>query len=116
MLLIVDKINVLGKQILEGKHVFVDDGKPLEIIDYLDNLDSNDEIEPVENEMESFLASKLMGVGYGPKSLLEQWRENNVDDDHDRYDDDMYEGQEISNNIQTICDNLDIKFSGRKKK
>ncbi|GJR61974.1 probable LRR receptor-like serine/threonine-protein kinase, partial [Tanacetum coccineum] len=48
-------------------------------------------------------------VGYGLKSLLEQWRENNVDDNYEPYDDDMYEGQEIPNNIQTKCDNLDLK-------
>ncbi|GKD40079.1 RNA-directed DNA polymerase, eukaryota, reverse transcriptase zinc-binding domain protein, partial [Tanacetum coccineum] len=44
---------------------------------------NDDEVEPVENEMASFLASKPMSVGYGPKSLLEQWRESNVDDDYD---------------------------------
>ncbi|GJZ78959.1 hypothetical protein Tco_0643796 [Tanacetum coccineum] len=81
----------------------------LEKVDYLDNLGSNDEVEPVKNEMASFLVSKPMGVGYGLKNLLKQWREINVDYDYDPYDDDMYEGQEIPNNIQTICDDLDIK-------
>nr|GEW59197.1 RNA-directed DNA polymerase, eukaryota, reverse transcriptase zinc-binding domain protein [Tanacetum cinerariifolium] len=33
----------------------------------------------------------------------------NADYDYDPYDDDMYEGQEIPENIQFICDNLDIK-------
>ncbi|GJZ75993.1 zinc knuckle CX2CX4HX4C containing protein, partial [Tanacetum coccineum] len=75
----------------------------------------DDEVEPVDNEMTSFLASKSMGVGYGLKSLLEQWREDNVVDDYDPYDDDMYEGQEIPDNIQTICDNLDIKVRGRRR-
>ncbi|GJW52162.1 RNA-directed DNA polymerase, eukaryota, reverse transcriptase zinc-binding domain protein [Tanacetum coccineum] len=87
-----------------------DDGKPLENVDYPDNLGSDNEVEPIKNEMESFLASKLMGVGYGPKILLEQWRENDVDDDYDSYDNDMCESQKIPNNIQTICDNLDIKL------
>ncbi|GKA38380.1 hypothetical protein Tco_0730931 [Tanacetum coccineum] len=92
---IVDKNNVFEKQILEGKLVLVDDdGKPLENGDYLDNLANDDEVEP----------------------LVEQRRESNVDDDYDPYDDDMYEGHEIPNNIQTICDNLDIKVRGRKKK
>ncbi|GJX65322.1 hypothetical protein Tco_0299665 [Tanacetum coccineum] len=114
---IVNKISVLKKQILDGKLMFVnDDRKPLEKVDYMDNLGSNDEVEPVKNEMTCFLASKPMGVGYGPKSLLEQWIENNVDDDHDPYDDDMYEGRKILENIQTICDNLDIKVRGWKKK
>ncbi|GJT49678.1 zinc knuckle CX2CX4HX4C containing protein [Tanacetum coccineum] len=70
------------------------------------NLGNEDEVEPIDNEMEGFLASKPMGVGFGPKSLLKQWRESN---DYDPYNDDMYKGQEISDNIQTICDNLDIK-------
>nr|GEY61925.1 hypothetical protein [Tanacetum cinerariifolium] len=74
-----------------GKFVFVDDddddGKPLKNIDYPNNLCSDDEVEPAENEMTSFLASKPMGVGYGPK------------------------GQEIPDNIQTVCNNLDIKAS-----
>ncbi|GKE36211.1 hypothetical protein Tco_1459616, partial [Tanacetum coccineum] len=46
---------------------------------------------------------------YATKSLFEQWRKTYVDDDYDPHDDDMYEGQEISNNIQSICNNLDIK-------
>ncbi|GKA76146.1 hypothetical protein Tco_0782524, partial [Tanacetum coccineum] len=74
--LMVDKIHVIEKRILEGKLMFVDDDrKPLEKIDYPDNLGSDDEVEPVENKIASFLASKSMAVGYGPKSLLEQWRE-----------------------------------------
>ncbi|GJX41098.1 hypothetical protein Tco_0256088 [Tanacetum coccineum] len=72
-----------------------------------DYSDSDDEVEPVENETASFLESK--GVGYGPKSLWGQWRDTVVDDEYDPYDDDMYERQEIPENIQTICDNFDIK-------
>ncbi|GKB27432.1 hypothetical protein Tco_0866833 [Tanacetum coccineum] len=69
--LIVDKIKFLEKQILEGKLVLVDDdGKLLE-----------------------------KGVEYGPKSLLEQWRESNIENDYDPYDDDMHESQEIPDNI-----------------
>ncbi|GJR84790.1 RNA-directed DNA polymerase, eukaryota [Tanacetum coccineum] len=80
---IVDKINVLEKQILEGKLVLVDDArKPQKKVDYPVNLGNDDEVEPVDNEMTSFLVSKPIGVGYG---------------------------QEIPDNIQTICDNLDIK-------
>ncbi|GKE88492.1 hypothetical protein Tco_1565967, partial [Tanacetum coccineum] len=40
----------------------------------------------------------------------------NGDYDFDPYDDDMYEGQDIPDKIQDICDNLDIKVRGRKKK
>ncbi|GJR03460.1 reverse transcriptase domain-containing protein [Tanacetum coccineum] len=86
--LIVDKINILEKQILEGKLVLVDDdGKPLEKIDYPGDLE-----------------------------LVGTWREDNVVDEYDSYDDDMYEGQEIPDIIQTICNNLDIRVCGRKKK
>ncbi|GJS07850.1 hypothetical protein Tco_0364646, partial [Tanacetum coccineum] len=60
----------------------------------------------------SYLASKPSGVGYNTKSSLEQWREIYMDDDYDPYDDDMYEGLEIPDNIQSICDNLDIKVQG----
>ncbi|GJX76574.1 hypothetical protein Tco_0323385 [Tanacetum coccineum] len=45
-----------------------DDGKPLK-------KGCEDETESVDNEMESYLALKPSGVGYGTKSLLEQWRE-----------------------------------------
>ncbi|GJR76711.1 hypothetical protein Tco_0089076 [Tanacetum coccineum] len=46
---IVDKINVLEKQIMEGKLVLVDDdGNPLEKVDYPANLGIEDEVELVE--------------------------------------------------------------------
>ncbi|GJZ24800.1 hypothetical protein Tco_0562259 [Tanacetum coccineum] len=52
------------------------------------------------------------------QSLLEQWKESYENDDYeyDPYDDDMYEGQDIPDKLQAICDNLDIKVRGRKKK
>ncbi|GKF16388.1 hypothetical protein Tco_0061306, partial [Tanacetum coccineum] len=110
---IVEKINVLEKQILEGKLVLVDDdGKPLEKVDYPDNSDSDDEVEHVENETASFLASKELDV-------VRKACGNNggtVDDEHDPYDNNMYEGQELPKNIQTICDIFYMKVCGRKKK
>ncbi|GKA18586.1 hypothetical protein Tco_0698501 [Tanacetum coccineum] len=42
--------------------------------------------------------------------------EVNLVDDNDSYDDDMYEGQDIPDKIQDICDNLDIRVRGRRKK
>ncbi|GJY06895.1 hypothetical protein Tco_0373949 [Tanacetum coccineum] len=108
---LVEKINMFEKQLLEGKCVLVDDdGKPLK------KEDSEDKIEYVDNEMASYLASKSSRVGHGTKSLLEQWRETNVNDDYDPYDDDMYEGQDIPENIQSICANLDMKVRARMKK
>ncbi|GJW54974.1 hypothetical protein Tco_0099059 [Tanacetum coccineum] len=70
---IVEMINVLEKHILEDKLVFVDDNrKPLEKVDYPDNLGSDDEVEPLDNETTSYLALKSMGVRYGPKSLMDR--------------------------------------------
>ncbi|GJU05200.1 hypothetical protein Tco_1121630 [Tanacetum coccineum] len=97
---IVEKIDKLESLIIDGKLTLMDDeGKPLEKVEYSGDHDSEDEVEPVDNEMESFLASK--GVGYGTNNLLEQWRETyrNANYDYDPYDDDMYEGQEIPDNI-----------------
>ncbi|GJZ53377.1 hypothetical protein Tco_0608262 [Tanacetum coccineum] len=62
--------------LLEEKCVLVDDdGKPLETVDYSGGEGSEDEIESFDNEMSSYLALKPSRVGYGIKSLLEQWRE-----------------------------------------
>ncbi|GKC17333.1 hypothetical protein Tco_1014115 [Tanacetum coccineum] len=90
---IVNKTGKLEKVIIDGKKFLVDDeGKLLK--------------KPTER------------VGFDNNSLLEQWRDTyeNVDYDYDPYDDDMYEGHEISDKIQSICDSLDIKVRGRKKK
>ncbi|GKC10793.1 hypothetical protein Tco_1007575 [Tanacetum coccineum] len=64
-----------GNSVLKevGKLVLVDDdGKPHKNFDYLGNMGSGDEIEQVDNEIASFLASNPMGVRYVTKSLLEQ--------------------------------------------
>nr|GFA98731.1 hypothetical protein [Tanacetum cinerariifolium] len=89
---LIEKINSFEKQLLEGKCVLIgDDGKPLNNVDYSGHQGSDDELESRET--------------YG-----------NADVDYDTYDDDMYEGHEILENIQSICDNLDINVHGRKKK
>nr|GEZ59922.1 hypothetical protein [Tanacetum cinerariifolium] len=103
--------------IIDGKVSLVDDeGKLLKNVDYLGDHDSEDEFEPTDNEMASLMASER--VGFGTNSLLEQWKDTykNVDYDYDPYDDDTYEGHQIPDNIQSICDNLNIKLRGRKKK
>ncbi|GKC36628.1 hypothetical protein Tco_1049012 [Tanacetum coccineum] len=63
--------------------------KPLDKVDSSGDHDSEDEVESVDNEMASFLASKK--VGYGTNSMLEQWKKTyeNVDYDYDPYDDDI---------------------------
>nr|GEU81051.1 hypothetical protein [Tanacetum cinerariifolium] len=54
---------------------------------------------------------------YGTNSLLEQCRDSYPDnDDYDSYDDDMYENHDLSEHLQSICDDLDITVLGRKKK
>ncbi|GKB93015.1 hypothetical protein Tco_0979152, partial [Tanacetum coccineum] len=78
----VETTKELEKLIIEGKVTLVDDdGKPLKI------------------------------NGFGTKSLLEQWTDSyeNGDYDEDPYDDDIYEGHDLSDKLQDICDNLDIR-------
>ncbi|GJY76374.1 hypothetical protein Tco_0481490 [Tanacetum coccineum] len=114
---IVDKIRKLEKLIIDGKVTLVDDdGKPLKKVDYPGDHDSEDEVESVDNDMARSMA--LERVGFGTKSLLEQWKDSyeNGDYDEDPYDDDMYEGQDFPDKIQDICDNLDIRVRGRRKK
>nr|GEW02187.1 hypothetical protein [Tanacetum cinerariifolium] len=78
------------------------EGKPLTRVDSSNDHDSEDEVASVDNDMTNFMASN---------SLLEQWKESyeNGDYDYDPYDNDMYEGPDIPDKIQDICDNLDIK-------
>ncbi|GKC42243.1 hypothetical protein Tco_1059965, partial [Tanacetum coccineum] len=81
-------------------------------VEYSGDHDSEDEVEYVDNEMVSYLASKASGVGYGTNSMLEQWRKTygNVEFNYEPYDDDMYEGHKISDNLRSICDNSDINI------
>ncbi|GKB26115.1 hypothetical protein Tco_0865516 [Tanacetum coccineum] len=71
---LVEKINMFEKQLEGGCVLRDDDGKPLKNADYSGDQDSEDEIKYIDNEMASYLASKPARVGYGTKSLLEQWR------------------------------------------
>nr|GEY25647.1 hypothetical protein [Tanacetum cinerariifolium] len=53
---------------------------------------------------------------YDTNSLLEKWKDSYPDnDDYDPYDDDMYENHDLSENLQSICDDLDIMVRGRKR-
>ncbi|GKA83940.1 hypothetical protein Tco_0805535 [Tanacetum coccineum] len=114
--LIIKKIDKIEKMIIDEKVTLVDDeGKPLEKIDYSGDYNSEDGVASVDNEMASFLAKN---DGYDTQSLLEQWKESYENDDYeyDPYVDDMYEGQEISEKLQAICDNLNIRVRVRRKK
>nr|GEX66885.1 hypothetical protein [Tanacetum cinerariifolium] len=70
-----------------------DDGKSLKKIDYSDDHDSEDEF------------AGTMGDTY-----------ESGDYNEDPYDDDMYEGKDLPDKIQDICDSLDIRVRGRRKK
>nr|GEY81245.1 hypothetical protein [Tanacetum cinerariifolium] len=114
---IVDKIRKIEKLIIDGKATLVDDdGKPLKNFEYPDDHNSEDEVELVDNDMARSMATER--VGFDTKSLLEQLRDSyeNGDYDEDPYDDNMYEGQDLPDKIRDICDNLDIRVRGRKKK
>ncbi|GKA11564.1 hypothetical protein Tco_0691110 [Tanacetum coccineum] len=67
-----EKFYGLERLIIDGKLTLVDDeGKPIEKVDYSGDHDSEDEVEPVDNEMAYFLVLNLSRVGYGTNSLLE---------------------------------------------
>nr|GEV36580.1 hypothetical protein [Tanacetum cinerariifolium]GEV38284.1 hypothetical protein [Tanacetum cinerariifolium] len=107
---IIKRIDKHERLIIDGKLTLLDDeGNLLEKVDYSGDHDSEDKVKPVDNEMASFMASKR--VDYGTNSLLEQRMEtyDNAEYDYDPYNDDMYKRQEILDNIQSMCDNLDIK-------
>ncbi|GJU43456.1 hypothetical protein Tco_1200722 [Tanacetum coccineum] len=114
---ILEKIGKFEDILTSGQVIIVDNvGNPLKKVEFLGDYDSKDEVASVENHMARSLASER--VGFGTQSLLEQWRDSygNGDYDVDPYDDDMYEGQDLSQELQAICDNLDIRVRGRKKK
>ncbi|GJW29872.1 putative ribonuclease H-like domain-containing protein [Tanacetum coccineum] len=87
-------------------------GIPLKRVVDSGDHDSDNEVASVDQDMANCLASN--DVEYGTNSLLEQWKKpyGNDEYDYDPYNDDMYEGQDIPDKIQDICDNLDIKVRG----
>ncbi|GKC17735.1 hypothetical protein Tco_1014517, partial [Tanacetum coccineum] len=88
---IIDTLDKLERQILDGKLMFVDDdGNPLAPTG---NVDSESEVEHVRT---------MGGTKRG--------------DDYDMYDDDLYESHDMTNHLQAICDDLDITVRSRKKK
>ncbi|GJQ93443.1 hypothetical protein Tco_0004582 [Tanacetum coccineum] len=112
----IEKINKFEYLVIDGQAILADEaGNPLKNVEYPGDHDSEDEVAPVDNDMARDLAFER--TGFGTQSLLEQWRDSyaNGDYDEDPYDDDMYEGQDLSEEIQTICDKLDIRVRGRKK-
>nr|GEX52696.1 hypothetical protein [Tanacetum cinerariifolium] len=90
-----------------------ENGNPLKKVEYLGDHDSEYEVASVDNDMARTMT--LEKVGFGTQSLLGKWRDSygNSDYDDDPYDDDMYEGQDLPEELQTICDNMDIRVRGR---
>ncbi|GJY39086.1 glucomannan 4-beta-mannosyltransferase 9-like protein [Tanacetum coccineum] len=113
------KIDKIERQICEGKLRFVDDdGNPLVPIGI---VESDSEVEVVFDETANLRIStsgKNGSVkGYGTNSLLEQLSDSYLDNnDYDPYNDDMYENHDLSEHLQSICDDLDITVRGKKKK
>nr|GEY63503.1 hypothetical protein [Tanacetum cinerariifolium] len=105
-----DKIGKFKELIIDGQATLMDEaGNPLKKVDYSGDHDSEDEVASVNNYMACSLASER--TGFGTQSLLEQWTDSygNCNYDEDLYDDYMYEGQDLSEEIQTICNKLDIR-------
>ncbi|GJY36951.1 hypothetical protein Tco_0422329 [Tanacetum coccineum] len=75
-----------------------------------------DVLNSVDNDGELMEFGTMFG-GVLNNCLLEQLRDSYLDnDDYDPYDDDMYENHDLSEHLQSICDDLDITVRGRKKK
>nr|GEY07060.1 hypothetical protein [Tanacetum cinerariifolium] len=114
---IIGKIEKFKDLLTSRQAIFVDkDGNSLKNVEFPGEYDSEDEVASVDNNMAHSMVSEM--VGFGTQSLLEQWRDSygNDDYDDDPYDDDMHEGQDLSQDLQAICDNLDIRVRCRKKK
>nr|GEW65865.1 hypothetical protein [Tanacetum cinerariifolium] len=83
-----EKIDKIERQIGEGKLRLLDnDGNPLVPTGF---VESDSEVE-----------------------VRDSYPDN---DDYDPYDDDMYENHDLSERLQSICDDLDITIRGKKKK
>ncbi|GJU65089.1 hypothetical protein Tco_1246924 [Tanacetum coccineum] len=87
-----------------------DDGNPLVPTGIVEN---DSEVEVVFDETAN-LRIAMSGKnesdkGYDTNILLEQWRDSfSNNDDYDPYNDDMYENHDMSEHLQSICDDLDI--------
>nr|GEV16681.1 hypothetical protein [Tanacetum cinerariifolium] len=102
--------------ITSGQAIVVDkEGNPLKKVEFSGEDDGEDKVASVDNDMARSLAYER---GFGFQSLLEQWMDSygNGDYDDDPYDDDMYKRQDLSHELQAICNNLDIHVRGRNKK
>ncbi|GJV51616.1 reverse transcriptase domain-containing protein [Tanacetum coccineum] len=114
---IIEKIGKFEDLLTSGQAILVDKvNNPLKNVEFPGEYDSEDEVASFDNDTARSMTYKK--VGFGIQILLKQWRDSygNGDYDDDPYDDDMYEGQDLFHELQAICDNLDIRVRGRKKK
>ncbi|GJY36506.1 codeine O-demethylase-like protein [Tanacetum coccineum] len=103
---IIVKIGKFEDLLIDGQAILVDEAGDLsKKVECPGDYDSEDEVALVDNDMTRSLASER--VSFGTQSLLEQWRDSygNGDYDEDPYDD-TYEGHDLPQEIQAICDNL----------
>ncbi|GJR97114.1 retrotransposon protein, putative, ty1-copia subclass [Tanacetum coccineum] len=88
-----NKIGKFEELLTSGQPILVDEaGNPLKNVVFSSDYDSEDEVASVDNDMACSSFRK------------------------DPYDDDMYEGRDLPQELQAICDNLDIRVRSRKKK
>ncbi|GJT83870.1 hypothetical protein Tco_1058212, partial [Tanacetum coccineum] len=114
-----EKIDNIQQQFCKGKLRLLDnDRNPLVPTGI---MESDREVEVTFDETAN-LGISMNGKdrsdkGYGTNSLLEKWRDSYLDnDDYDPYDYDMCENHDLSEHLQSICDDLDITVRDRKKK
>ncbi|GJZ72885.1 cytokinin dehydrogenase 3-like protein [Tanacetum coccineum] len=106
-----EKIDKIERQIYEGKlRLLNNDGNPLVPTGI---VESDSEVDVVYDETANLRISSSgkegSDKGYSTNSLLKQWRDSYPDnDDYDPYDDDMYENHDLSEHLQSVCDDLDI--------
>nr|GEW74379.1 hypothetical protein [Tanacetum cinerariifolium] len=108
---IIDKIRKFEDLLIDGQVILVDEaGNLLKKVECSGNYDSENEAASVDNNMARSLVSEK--VGFGTQSLLAY---GNGDYDEDPYDDDMYEGHDLPQEIQAICNNLDISLRSQEE-
>nr|GFA67168.1 hypothetical protein [Tanacetum cinerariifolium] len=117
-LVLLGKVKTAQRNTLSKPRFVDDDENPLVSTGI---VDSDSKVEVVSDETANLRISKSgkyrSDKGYGTNSLLEQWRDSYMDnDDYDPYDDDMYKNHDMSEHLQSICDDLDITVRGEKKK
>nr|GEU51910.1 hypothetical protein [Tanacetum cinerariifolium] len=111
-----EKIDKIKRKICDGKLRLLDNDGNLLVPTGI--VESYSEVEVVFDETANLRISKSgkdgSDKGYGTNSLLEQWRDSYLyNDDYDPYDDDMYENHDLSEHLQSICNDLDITHADK---